>query len=287
VAGGQLAKRWRCPVIRAASRRAMAELHAHLDTETAHLGSAELAELAEQLYAVAGLLFEAPRLRRIVGDPSTSEESRTQLVSRLLGDKVAAATLSVVKAATAMRWSSPWDLTDGLDQSGDEVLLRTAELGGVLDEVEDQLFRFERILDSQAQLVTLLDEVSVPAERRTALLRDVVFGRVHPITQRLLEHAVTSPRKRSVEGAIDDLLQTAAARRERSVARVLSAVPVTASQEQRLARALSGIYGRPIAVRTAVDPSVQGGLVIRIGDELIDGSVAGRFTTARAALVGH
>jgi F-type H+-transporting ATPase subunit delta len=274
-------------VIRAASRNAMAELRARLDAETANLSSSELTEVAEQLYAVADLLVGESRLRRILGDPSTAEQSRTQLVSQLLQGKVLPATVSVVTTAVALRWSSPWDLTDGIAEIGDDVLLRTAEIGGALPEVEDQLFRFERILDSQGELVTLLDEVSVPAERRTALLRDVVFGRVHPITQRLLEHVVASPRKRSVENAIDDLLKAAAARRERSIARVLSAVPVTASQEERLAQALSEIYGRPIAVRTAVDPSIQGGLVVRIGDELIDGSVAGRFTAARAALVGH
>lgn len=274
-------------MIRAASRHAMAQLHARLDAETADLSSAELTEVAEQLYSVAELLVGAPRLRRIVGDPSTDEQSRTELVTRLLEGKVRPATLSVVTAAAALRWSSPWDLTDGIEQSGDDVLLRTAELGGSLENVEDELFRFERILDGQSQLTTLLDEGSVPAERRTALLRDLVFGRVQPITQRLLEHAVASPRKRNLEHAIDDLLQAAAARRERSLARVVSAVPVTARQEQRLARALSGIYGRPIAVRTAVDPSVRGGLVIRIGDELIDGSIAGRFTEARAALAGN
>jgi len=274
-------------VIRAASRNAIAELRARLDAETANLSSSELTQVAEQLYAVADLLVGQSRLRRILGDPSTAEQSRTQLVAQLLARKVSPATLSVVSSAVALRWSSPWDLTDGLAQAGDDVLLRTAEVGGALEEVEDQLFRFERILDSQAELVTLLDEVSVSAERRTALLRDVVFGRVHPITQRLLEHVVASPRKRSVENAIDDLLKAAAARRERSIARVLAAVPVTASQEERLAQALSEIYGRAIEVRTAVDPAVRGGLLIRIGDELIDGSVAGRFTAIRAALVGH
>lgn len=274
-------------MIRAASRHAMAELRARLDAETADRSSSELTELAEQLYAVADMLVGAPLLRRTLGDPSTPEQSRTDLVTRLLEGKVRPETLSVVTAAAALRWSSPWDLTDGIEQSGDDVLLRTAERSGSLDDVEDELFRFERILDGESQLAALLDEVSVPTERRTALLRDVLHGRVHPITERLLEHAVTSSRKRNVERAIDDLLQAAAARRERSLARVVSAVPVTARQEQRLAQALSGIYGRPIAVRTAVDPTVQGGLVIRIGDELIDGSIAGRFTAARAALAGN
>ena len=78
----------------------------------------------------------------------------------------------------------------------------------------------------------------------------------------------------------------AGARRSRSVARVLSALELTADQEQRLARALTDLYGRPITVLTAVDPSIRGGLVVRVGDEIIDGSVAARLFTVRQALAG-
>jgi F-type H+-transporting ATPase subunit delta len=70
------------------------------------------------------------------------------------------------------------------------------------------------------------------------------------------------------------------------VARVVSAVPLSDAQEARLAAALSGIYGRAMSVRTALDPTVQGGLVVRVGDEVIDGSIATRFAAARAALAG-
>ena len=70
----------------------------------------------------------------------------------------------------------------------------------------------------------------------------------------------------------------------RSIARVVSAVPLSDAQESRLAAALTAIYGRAMSVRTALDPHVQGGLVVRVGDEVIDGSVATRFAAARAAL---
>jgi F-type H+-transporting ATPase subunit delta len=70
------------------------------------------------------------------------------------------------------------------------------------------------------------------------------------------------------------------------VAKVVSAVALTSAQETRLTAALSELYGRPISVHTAVDPAVRGGLVIRIGDEIIDGSVAARLTQARNALTG-
>jgi F-type H+-transporting ATPase subunit delta len=95
-----------------------------------------------------------------------------------------------------------------------------------------------------------------------------------------------SGRKRSVTLAIDDLLDEAAALRERSVARVMSAVELTDAQQARLGAALSEMYGRTISIRTAVDPAVVGGLVVRVGEELIDGSIATRLAAARSALAG-
>ena len=97
---------------------------------------------------------------------------------------------------------------------------------------------------------------------------------------------MASHRKHSVGFAIDDLLQAAARRRERSVAKVVSAVELSDAQQARLVAALTELYGRPISVRTAVEPAVRGGLVVRIGDEVIDGSVAARLTQARSALAG-
>jgi F-type H+-transporting ATPase subunit delta len=97
---------------------------------------------------------------------------------------------------------------------------------------------------------------------------------------------VTSQRKRSVIHAIDDLLELAARRQERSLARVVSAVPLTDAQEQRLAERLSEIYGRQMTIRTAIEPSIRGGLVVRVGDEVINGSIAARLMNARQALAG-
>jgi len=271
-------------MIRAASRHAMADLRGHLDEVTARMSAADLATLAGELYDVATLLIREPRLRRTIGDPSTRPESRAEFIGGVLEGEVGPRSRDVVQAAVSQRWSSPWDLTDGLDLAGDECLLHAAETDGELDEVEDELFRFERILDAQSQLMTLLDEVSVSAERRVALLRDVLGGKVHDVTEALLEHAVSSPRRRSVQFAIADLLAAAAARRDRSIARVSSAAPLTSAQESRLAAVLSDLYGRPIEVRTSIEPAVQGGLAIRVGDEVIDGTVASRFAAARAAL---
>lgn len=250
-------------------------------TEAGHL-----VDIADELYSVADLLAGQPRLRRTLGDPAAPEQARAQLLEQLIGSQVSKQTLQLCRAAVSLRWSTPWDLADAIEGAGDDALFAAAEKAGSVAEVEDELFRFERILQGEGEVASLLDEYAVDPERRQALLDSLVQAKVSPITLQLLRHAVASQRKRSIAYAIDDLLEKAAERQERSVARVLSAVPLSEGQQVRLAAALTALYRRPISVRTAVDPDVRGGLVVRVGDEVIDGSVATRFAEARAALAG-
>jgi F-type H+-transporting ATPase subunit delta len=102
----------------------------------------------------------------------------------------------------------------------------------------------------------------------------------------MLRQAVRLRRGRPLDAVVNYLAELAAARRERSVARVTAAAPLTAQHERRLADALSRAYGRPVSVQVELDPGQLGGLVIRIGDEVIDGSIATRLAQARQELSG-
>jgi F-type H+-transporting ATPase subunit delta len=275
------------PAIRSATRQALESLREEEDAVyDGSVSAAELADIAAELYAVADLLVAQPRLRRTLGDPATEPDGRAGLVESLISGKVGAPTLRLVTSAARLRWSSPWDLTDALEDAGDAALFAAADKQKTLDQVEDDLFRLERILDSEGDVAALLDEFTVDPARRNELLDRLVAGKVTAETLSLLHHAVASQRKRSITLAIDDLLVKAAARQERAVARVISAVPLSDKQQKRLARALSEMYGRAMSVRVALDPDVVGGLVVRVGNEVIDGSVATRFAQARAALAG-
>jgi F-type H+-transporting ATPase subunit delta len=278
-------------MIHAASRSALAALRERLndvlDILPSSADGAAYKSLAAELYSAADLLAAQPRLRRTLGDPSTDASNRAELIGSLLAGKLGDPALQLVKAAVSQRWSSPWDLTDALEIIADETLLAAAEKQGKLDDVEDELFRFERILGNSGELAAALDEAGVPAQRRRALLDSVLSGKVEQITAELLGHAVSSGRKRSLLLAIDDLLEASAARRARSVARVISATELTPEQTSRLGAALTQLYGREINVRTAIDPQVKGGLVVQVGDEVIDGTVATRLAAARTALAGR
>lgn len=272
-------------MMRSASREALRTLRRHQETAIgANPSARSLADLAGELYSVADLLVAQPRLRRALGDPATSPESRAELVGGLLAGQVSETAAAVVQGAVRERWSSPWDLTDALELGADDALFASAERDGVLDAVEDELFGFERALSGADQLAVLLDDQGADPVRRLALLDSVLGDKVHPTTEALLAHAVTSQRRRSVLAAVDDLLEHSAARRDRSVARVVSAVELTAEQQALLTTALSELYGQAISLRTAIDPAVLGGAVIRVGDELIDASIAARLTSARNAL---
>lgn len=248
--------------------------------------AAGLHSLAEDVYAMADVLVGAPRLRRMLGDPATDADGRTGLVASVFGGKVSEGAMTIGQGIVRERWSSPWDMTDAFEIAGDDALFEAAMRSDSLDEVVDELFRFERILDVNSDLTALLDETIVEPARLVKLLDDVLAGRTDAVTHALLVHSVRSQRKPSITLAIDDLLDEASRRQAETMARVLAAVELPAEQRRRLAAALSELYGRRISVRTAVVPGVLGGLIIRVGDEVIDGSVESRLVDARSNMTG-
>lgn len=274
-------------MMQAASREAVSAVRDQVNSVLGRFSkTAGLMGLAEELYAVASLLTGQPRLRRRLADPASTPEQRTGLADALFSGKISASALSVLDTAVASRWSAAWDLVDAIETSGNDVLLAAADADGAIATVEDELFRIERLLDAQSPLTTLLDEATADADKRADLIEGLLEGKANPVTVALVRHAVTTQRKRSILLALDDLIRAAGARRERSVARVISAVDMTDAQQSALAERLSEVYGRRIDVRYALDPSIRGGLVVRVGDEVIDGSLVTRLQEIRAAFAG-
>ncbi|MDQ3577165.1 MAG: F0F1 ATP synthase subunit delta, partial [Actinomycetota bacterium] len=211
---------------------------------------------------------------------------REALVARLLRGKIGDTTLRVVTEAVAARWSSPRELVDGLESLATTALLVRAEREGRLDTVEDELFRLGRIIADQTTLEQVLSDRAAPAEGKLSLIRELVGAKVDPTTETLVENLVAQPRGRTVVTGLESLASEAARRRERSVAHVVSAGPLSNEQQDRLSATLQRIYARPIALHVEVDPDLGGGLVIKVGDEVIDGSTAGRLDALRRGLAG-
>ena len=184
------------------------------------------------------------------------------------------------------RWSGPIDLVDAVTGTATEAALEAADARGELDSVEDELFRFGRIVGGDRELGRILSDRKAPAEGKTALLDRLLSGRVSPVTELLLRNVLTGPHAGSAENAVERLSDVASRRRGQSVARVTSAVALTPEQEQRLTASLARLYGRTVGLQVTVDPSLLGGLIVQVGDEVIDGSIAHRLEVAHRRLAG-
>jgi F-type H+-transporting ATPase subunit delta len=242
---------------------------------------------SDEMYAVVTLLSAQGSLRRALTDPALDIGRKTTIVDQLLGKQLAAATLKLIKTAVELRWSASRDLVDAFEEIAVDAALAVAEAAGDLDEVEDELFRFERILDAESELRAALTDSSLPDDRKRDLLHRLLDGKVNDVTFGLLERAVLTPRGRTIERVITDLSALAAKRRERLIARVTTAVELSEQEYSDLAAALHANFGSDIQLQVVVDPSLIGGLTVRIGDELIDGSVARQLAEARRRLTGR
>jgi F-type H+-transporting ATPase subunit delta len=246
----------------------------------------ELLALADELFAVARLLDGQLTLRRALADPAGKPEDRAALARRLFESKLSATALDLVETIARQRWSRPIDLVDAASSLAIEASLDAADVRGELDGVEDELFRFGRIVNADRELARILGDRSAPAEGKAALLDRLLSGRVSPVTEQLLRNVLTGPHVGQAENAIERLSEVASRRRGQSVARVTTAVALTEAQERRLADVLGRLYGRTVGLQVIVDPSVLGGLIVQVGDEVIDGSIAHRLEVAGRRLVG-
>jgi F-type H+-transporting ATPase subunit delta len=271
-------------MMQASSRESLGIVRQQLDEATAGADAGQLRQLGEDLSAVVGVLARQRVLLRHLADSSADDASRGGLAGVLFEGKVSAPAVRTLQAVVTQRWSSPGDLVDAVELLARQAVLAAAEAENTLDETEDELFRFGRVVESAHELRTLLADRSVGADRRLELLHSVLDGKVGPDTMALLTQVVRAPRGRSLEVAIGQLAEQAAERRQRTVAQVRAAAPLTPEQEDRLARVLSQIYGRTMSVQVDVDPEVLGGLVVRVGDEVIDGSIASRMADASRGL---
>ncbi|WP_419997867.1 F0F1 ATP synthase subunit delta [Streptomyces boninensis] len=268
-----------------ASREAQAAAREQLDALTDNT-AVDAKKLAEELAAVTALLDREVSLRRALTDPAQPGEAKADLVTRVLGSQVGGETRDLLAGMVRSRWSASRDLVDVTEELASAADLTAAQRDGQLDDVEDELFRFGRIVTDNRQLRSALTDRSGTTQAKTELLHTLLGGRANPVTERLVDRLVGAPRGRSLEAGLDALSKLAAERRDRMVAVVVTAVPLSDQQKQRLGDALARLYGRQMHLNLDVDPAVLGGITVRVGDEVISGSIAERLDEASRRLAG-
>lgn len=270
--------------MRAASRDSALVVADKFDELAKDLDSAALTAAADDLTAVVNFLGDNPVLLKRLVEDDDNVAGKKQLVHNLLDGKVAPVVVEVVAEAAVQRWSSARDLIAALRRQATLIVLTAAERDGVIEQVEDELFRVSRILEANPQLATLLSDYTKNADKRVDLLQKLVGEKVCSHTWSLLSSTVRLLHGQAADIAVDQLAELAAARRGEAVAHVESAAPLTDAQVARLSTVLSEIYGRTISVQTEVKPELLGGLRISVGDDVINADVATRLAKAAETL---
>jgi F-type H+-transporting ATPase subunit delta len=160
-------------------------------------------------------------------------------------------------------------------------LLEVSRAEGHLADIQDELFRFARTFEGSDELRSALTDPALPRERRIAVVEDLLGGRALQTSAALATFIVAAGRAGELPAIVDRFVELAAAEQRRAVAEVRSAIELTPEQTDRLREALNRATGKDVEVKVVVDPSVLGGIVARVGDLVIDGSVRHRLEQLR------
>jgi len=164
-----------------------------------------------------------------------------------------------------------------------DALFAVARAEGNLREVEDELFRFARVLEGSDELRARLTDPHIPAATRVQIVEDLLGGKAQPSTIGIVSMVVGNGRARELPAIVDRMVAKAAAAAEKEVAEVRSAIPLSQDQIARLAEALGKATGKQVEVKVILDPSIKGGVIAQIGDTVIDGSVKTRLEQLKTA----
>jgi F-type H+-transporting ATPase subunit delta len=163
-------------------------------------------------------------------------------------------------------------------------LFELARAEGTLDEVEDELFRFARSFESSEELRRTLTDETIPVAKRLAVIQDLLGVQATATTVQLISMVVGSGRAKDLPRIADRLVQRASSSKKLEVAEVRTAWPMTEDERTRLAAALANATGKQLNIKVIVDPSVLGGVVATIGDDVIDGSIRTRLDQLKSRL---
>lgn len=232
--------------------------------------------LGEELFDIADMFAGTTSLCRSMTDPSRGGEQKAAVVRRILSDKTSPVALETIAGLVRMRWSEPADLPTAIHELSTTSVLSFAERLGKLDQVAEELFRLERMLDADDSLKAAFNNEKMALENRRRVVTRLLQSKVRPEVMSLARESVRNPKRESAESALNSFLERAVARQERSIAHVEAAIPLDDHQIERLGQALERLYGRTMHVNVDVVPEVLGGLRIRVGEEIIDGTMAYR-----------
>ena len=268
------------------SRVSILALRKALEEKVNNLSANDAAQFSNDLFTILTVLSTSVGMRRALTDNARDAGAKAELISNLFGKNISAAAQSILASAASLRWSNPSELADAIEQLAVEAESFVAEKNNELDQVEDQLFNFARVLTANPELRQALNTAADSDSGKVTLLESITKGKYANSTLNLLRRVVVLRRGRNLDATLAAYSHYVSIRRNRVVAHVKTAVALDPAQQKNLVTALGKAIGKSVHINVEVDPKVLGGISIRYGDEIIDGTVVNRLAEASRALVG-
>ncbi len=241
---------------------------------------------AQSILLLADAISENKTLVNTLTDSGISPEARAGIAKDVLTKIGNPDSVSLIAQAVAMRWSETDDLIQSLEASGARAAFAAAELTNELDRVEDEIFAFERAIAASGELELLLANPNMTQKARASFIEDLVGKQFLASSILLIVHTLGHRHDHSITSSLNDLQKLAAARRGRVLAEVTAAIALSDEQKSRLEKALTAIYSKSVEVQVVIDRKVIGGVSVRVGDEVIDGTITSRLAQVKRQLAG-
>lgn len=265
------------------SRQSLLAARTALDAAVKGVDAQAASTLSAELFFAADILGSNISVRRALTDTSRDGAAKSTLIKDLLASKVGTAATGLLTELSALRWSGAKDLVQVIEQLAIEAEATAANISGELDRVENEMFVVFKTISNSSELRKAFKSDAQVAKAQLAadLLKNASSS-----TTKLVSQMVNSWRGRSIESAFADYQWALAARRNRVIALVRIAAPMSQAQQDRLEAALNKQVGQPVRMNIEVDPTVLGGVSVKFADEIVDGSVSNRLAGAARALAG-
>jgi F-type H+-transporting ATPase subunit delta len=252
--------------------------------QAAGRGQRAIDQVQGDLEEFARLLVTQVRLRKVLADPGLPPEPKRALLADLGQGRLDEASVELL-ATLATRQRVPAREFPGMLAALAAMAAFTgADKAGQLEQLETELFTVATLVERQHQVRSALTNPGLPVANKQALLADLLDGRVSARAASLVDLLVELREGHDLDTLLKEWGEAAAARRNRVVAEVRSAVELDDRRRARLAEALTRVVGKPVVLQVTVDEAILGSVVVRVGNELFDGSIRSRLEQAREAL---
>jgi F-type H+-transporting ATPase subunit delta len=264
--------------------RALAEHAQGLLDQAAGRGRRAIGQVEADLQQLARLLITQVRLRKALADPALPPEPKRALLAELGQGRLDQTSVELLATMAGVQRVPPRALPDLLARLAAMAAFTAADQANQLEQVTDELFFVATTIERQPALRSALTNPGLPVANKRALMAELLGGRVSERTAALVDLLVELHEGHDVDTLAKELAREATARRDRVVAEVRSAVPLDDRRRARLTEVLTRVIGKQVVLQVIVDEAILGSVVVRVGNDLFDGSVRSRLEQAREAL---